>query len=256
MLLSYYYPFFVKITLIFDGNPQYNFSSLPSFAKVLFCDSHLGWYQHKCIRKCINQGSNETQGYLYISDDMFINITKMAQLPRSKVWFLENAKKSFSWIQNPGAAGWGWQWWGPPYENSLKLTNIIYSFPKIWRNKLKKYSGFPDNFSVVATSDIIYIPQRVVPEILPVLDHIISHENLFCEIATALAVNVASPDFVKLEYGYLWADRSIQEIERKSLTAHFVHPIKLSQAEHAAVWVKNMEKQLYFVLVNNVALTE
>ena len=244
MLISYYYPFFEDILLIFDGHPNYAFSSVPSFVDVLFCNSHMGWYQHKCIRKCIQQGTVNTRGHLYISDDMFINITKMEELPVSKVWFLRSAYIPFSLIQDPGPQGWGWMWWGPPYSNAQKMKDIIDNFPKNWLTTLKKHAGFPDNFSAIATSDIIYIPQEVVPQIIPVFDHIINREALFCEIATLLAVNVAAPNFIKLELGYLWGDRSTAQIERFSTVAHFVHPVKPSIPEHAALWIKYMEMQL------------
>jgi hypothetical protein len=251
VLISYYFPFFKNISLIFDGHPNYNFTSVPSFVNVMFCDSHLGWYQQKCIRKCIQQNDSETEGHLYIADDMFINITKMAELPKSKIWYVGNSKKSMSWIENPGPKGWGWQWWGPPYGNNVKLKNTIQSFPRKWQVILEKYHSFPDNFSVIATSDIIYIPQSKVPEIIPVLDHIIGQGDLFCEIATPLAVNVASPDFVKMQGGYLWNDRSVAMIERVSRTAHFVHPVKLGTAVHAALWVNYMEQQLNLTITEN-----
>ena len=114
ILISYYFPFFKIISLIFDGHPNYNYTSVPPFVNVMFCDSHWGWYQQKCIRKCIQQNYSEAEGHLYISDDMFINITKMAELPKSKIWYVDNGKKSMSWIENPGPKGWGWHWWGPP----------------------------------------------------------------------------------------------------------------------------------------------
>ena len=168
ILTSYYFPFFKNITLIFDGHPNYNFSSVPDFVNVLLCNSNWAWYQHKCIRKCIQHNNSETEGHLYIADDMFINITKMAELDKSKIWFIVNEKKSMSWIQNPGPKGWGWQWWGPPHGNNVKLNNTIQSFPSKWKDNLEKYHGFPDNFSVVATSDIVYIPRTAVSKILPV----------------------------------------------------------------------------------------
>lgn len=268
LLISYYFPFFKHISLVFDGHPNYNFSSVPSFVDILFCDSHLGFYQHKCIRQCIQQTNSDTEGYLYISDDMFINITKMTALPKTEIWFLENQRRSMSWIQNlhgdnrsrhlgphkqppacketvcPGGAD--WVWWAPPYNNSIKLKHTIESFPTEWQNRLKKHHGFPDNFSVVAFSDIIYIPARILPELCPVLDHIIVHQpELFSEVATSLAVNVASAGFVRLESGYIWNDRTSAEIERMARTAHFVHAIKLGQAGQAEMWVRFMEQQLH-----------
>ena len=104
---------------------------------------------------------------------------------------------------------------------------------------------------MIATPDIIYIPQIKVPKIAPVLDHIIGQGDLICEIVTPLAVNVAPSDFVKIEGGYLWNDRSVAMIERVSMTAHFVHPVKLGIAVHEALWVRYMEKQLNLTVTEN-----
>ena len=241
LLISYYHPFFKNILMIYDSQQDLNTSNVPGFVSAMHCNSSKGWFQQKCIQRCIQQGNDKTEGYLYISDDMFINITKMAELSRSKVWFLKNHKTSFSAIQKGIDNGKGWQWWRPPFNNAIKLQNMINSLPTKW----KVLAGFP----AVATSDIIYVPQTLVPHISPVLEHIISQGDLFCEIATALAVNIASPDFVPLTSGYLWAtDRNSKEIERKSKNSHFIHPIKLTSNENKALWTKYMEKQLIFLV--------
>ena len=251
LLTSYYFPFFRKITLIFGGQTSDTSSWIPNYVQVLSCESYLGWYQHKCIRKCIQEHDNKTEGFLYIADDMFINITKMATYPKNKIWYQHMMKKNFSLVVNPGAAGWDWMWWGID-GNNVKFNKTIQSFPNKWKALLKKYHGFPDDFSVAAISDIIFIPAVAVPRILPVLEHIIGQGNLFCEIATPLAVNVASHDFVKMEYGYLWNDRSPAAIERMSKTNPFVHPVKLGIAVYAKLWVSLMEQLNQTVMENQV----
>ena len=82
LLISYYFPFSKKITPILDGQPTQSPNWIPNYVKILLCDSNVGWYQHKCNRKCIQKYDTKTKGFLYISDDMFINITKMAAFPK------------------------------------------------------------------------------------------------------------------------------------------------------------------------------
>ena len=148
--------------------------------------------------------------------------------------------------------GWDWPRWGKN-GNSLKFNKTIQSLPNKWKQILEKHHGFPDNFNVTAISDIVFIPRVMVPKILPVLDHIILQGDLFCEIATALAVNVASHDVVKMEYGYLWNDRSPAAIERMSKTNPFVHPVKLGIATYAELWVSLMERRLNQIIMENKA---
>ena len=159
ILISYYIPFFRGITFIFDGANRERPDFLPEFVDFITCDSHVGWYQHKCIRSCMHRGTKEIKGYLYIADDMFINLTMMAVLPTEKVWFRNIVERSYSWILDPGPKGWDWPWWGPPFNNYKRLKEIINIMPSEWMEQLKKTGGFPDHFKIVATSDIIYIPK-------------------------------------------------------------------------------------------------
>ena len=251
ILISYYTPFFRDITFIFDGANRERPDFLPEFVDFITCDSHVGWYQHKCIRSCMHRGTEETKGYLYIADDMFINLTMMADLPTDKILFTEMEPKSYSWILDPGPNGWGWMWWGPPFNNKDVLKHIIEVMPSEWMEQLKETSGFPDHFKIVATSDLIYVSRKLKPKLTTALDFIVSNSpgrDLFCEIATCLAVDIAAPnEVVIMEYGYLWSgqEKSLEGIDKKANTAHFVHPVKVGVESHRKLWLRYMENQLY-----------
>ena len=251
ILISYYYPFFENITLIFDGaywkRPDY----VPELVDVIGCESDRGRFKHKCIQSCMKQGTEETKGYLYISDDMFINLTKMADLPTTKVWFSKMITRKYSWILDPGPGGWDWVWWAPPAHNSKKLEYLINIMPSEWKEQLKKTAGFPDLFKAMATTDIIYIPRAFKSNLNTVLNFIVNNmEDLFDEIATCLALNIAVPnEIVSLTSGYLWrSQRNVAEMERTAKIAYFVHPVKLGVEEHRKLWIQYMEKQLYSIL--------
>ena len=261
LLIEYYHPFFSHLTLLFNGDPARTKRPkyLPSYVNVLGCDSHIGWYQHKCIRTCIQQGTTETKGFLYIPDDMFINVSKMAELPTSKIWFVapritkypevldyaHNVKTSTSWL-----------WWAAPADAAVHLETEINNLPPEWKDQLTKTAGFPDQFKVVATSDTIYIPQTMAPKMVQVLTHIIDTAPLFCEVATNLAVSIVAPDRVHLENGYLWGDRGIEGIKRAAQRAHFVHPIKLGIKHYRDLWIQYMEKQLKIAQVRKTKIDE
>ena len=76
LLISYYFPFFRKITLIFGGQTSDTSSCIPNYVQVLSCESYLGWYQHKCIRKCIQQYDSKTKELISISYEIFIKTSK------------------------------------------------------------------------------------------------------------------------------------------------------------------------------------
>ena len=254
LLIAFYHPFFSHLTFLFDGDPAETKRPkyLPSYVDVFGCDSHVGLYQHRCIQTCIQQGTNETKGFLYIADDMFINVSKMAELPTSKVWFTGSTVRKYSDIidivRNTKPPYW---WWGPPTNSAANLEIEINNLPQEWKDQLIKTAGFPDKFKTMATSDIIYVPRTIATKLELVLSHIINTAKLFCEVATNLAVNIVAPELVLFEYGYVWGDdRSIEGINRTAQKAHFVHPIKLGGVkEHLDLWIQYMKKQLEIAIL-------
>ncbi|XP_064407012.1 uncharacterized protein LOC135351834 [Halichondria panicea] len=243
--VSYYFPFFKNITVILNGDNFIRPDYVPEFVDVISCDSYYGWYQHKCIRSCIQRGSDDTEGFLYIADDMFINLTKMAELPTTKLWTIGSRVCSYSSIQTPGHEGCEWYWWDAPTYGAKNLDIVIKSLPAKWKEQLVKTAGFPDHFKAYCISDIIYIPQALVMNMTHVLDHIINTTELFCELATNLAMHIVAPDRITLLDGYLWDDKSVAAIKEMATTAHFVHPVKFGIREQRDIWIQNMEKQLF-----------
>ena len=256
VLASYYFPFFKDITFFFDGakwesqRPDY----LPEFVNLISCDSHVGWYQHKCLRLCLQQGTEETKGHLYIADDMFINLTMMADLPTTTmVWYVGMAQDSYSQILNPGRKGWAWWWWGPPTNNHKRLENVIKILPSEWMNQLKRTAGFPDHFKVRTLADIIYVPKALGPNLTTVIDFVINSKTyLFCEVAVPLAVNIAAPNqVINLKTSFLWGNnRNVPNIEKAAKTVHVVHPVKLGVEPQRNLWIQLMENQLYNIITN------
>jgi len=74
---------------LFDGLQGSVSGTFPDFVEIIRCDSSNGWYQHKCILQCLQSGHYDPKGYLYIADDMFINITMMSEYPIDKIWFVD-----------------------------------------------------------------------------------------------------------------------------------------------------------------------
>ena len=89
LLLSYYLHFFNHITVISGTESITKPYFAPDSVQVFYCDSYNGWYKHRCLRICLENPANESvEGFLFIADDMFVNITKMSQLDRTKLWII------------------------------------------------------------------------------------------------------------------------------------------------------------------------
>lgn len=253
LLLAYYLPFFNHITVLFDGVWKEKPTFVPDYVNFIGCESHLGWYQHRCVRKCLIEASSRDTGSLYIADDMFINLSKMANLSSSNLWYIKRNRANFTALlqEDKQEIHEHWTWFGPPHYNEMKLRAVINGLPQEWRKRLVKNAGYPENYLVGANFDIIYVPLSIASELEAILTHIIHQANLFCEVAGPLSVGITRPkkEVVEMNRGFLWAKgRTIANMRALAGTAHFIHPVKLRKKEHADLWRELMETQLMMTL--------
>ncbi len=243
LLLAYYLRFFDHIMLIFDGTwakrPRY----VPDYVKFYGCDSRLGVLQQKCLRICLDQGEPDVDGYLYLADDNFANLTYMNSLPRSEPWFLElttnkySDSKSFTkdrWIH------WHHQYGYTPFKK------IVDNLPQEWKNVLIKNIGFPDRIHGHAIADLIYLPKSARQTMMNVISYIVKTADLHCEIAVPLAIDITAPQRqVAFPLTGLANRRNIQEF-LKTVNKHlpFLHPMKLSLKPMADLWCQLMGEQM------------
>lgn len=252
LLLSYYLQFFDHITLLFSGQgplkkPHY----APDTVQALGCDSYYGWYQHKCLNICLSHADDHIRGFLYIADDMFINITKMGELDPSKIWCQRGKRYNYSKLTAMSKAELHkhkWYWFGFPHYNEEKLKRVVDSFPHKWIERLKQNTGFPNDFEIQAPLDIIYIPRSLASPMMEVLTFITNTTySLFCELAGPLAVGIVAQPSQKLQlsvHGYLWGkSRTLTMKREKAKTEHFVHPIKVGKSTgDAKLWQSLMRE--------------
>ena len=250
ILLSYYLHFFNHITLISGTEIVTKPHFVPDSVQVLNCDSYYGWYQQKCLRSCMeNPASDSVEGFLYIADDMFINITKMGQLNRNKLWTISIEIYNYTYLMQASRAELHrkWWWFGFPKYMEYYFQKTIENLPKEWVEALKINAGFPDRYEMVSTSDIYYIPASIAPNMIEVITFIVNTTNLFSEVATPLVVGIVTHPSVRevFSYGYLWGiNRTLHKKVAIAEMAHFIHPLKLSRIEDFQLWTRLMNTQL------------
>ena len=249
LLLAYYLPFFNHITLIFDGKWDKKPDYLPEYVKFFGCQSHIGWYMQKCMNLCLSQPSDSIKGYLFVADDMFVNLNKMKNLDLTKLWYIEPIVYKYSDLLTKDGRtlrSWWW-WWGKPYHNERPLKAIVDSLSEEWKQKLVENAGFPDKFQIRCLSDLIYVPRSLAPSLTKVMTHVIHTADLFFEVAVPLSVGVVvhPSERVVLTNTYLWGpNRNANRIKQESAKKHFVHPVKLSKNVQAKLWRSLMEAQV------------
>ena len=249
LLLEYYHPFFDHITLIYDGKWNKTPEYIPEYVNFFGCESHAGWYQHKCLNICLSQPAAEVKGFFYISDDMLINLKNLASYNLSQTWCTPTEVYDYNKLltMDKTEAQKIWEGWGPPsfFQNALKIT--VDSLPKKWINQLQNNAGFPDHYHGRSIFDIIYVPKSLASNITKVLTHILSSNDLFCELAGPLAVGVVVPQDEKIVFttSFLWGtQRTVSRIRKSAKTCDVVHSVKLSQPDQASLWKEFMDQQL------------
>ena len=247
LLLRYYLQFFKHILIIFDGKWLKKPNFIPHNVEFSGCDSKNGWYQHVCLNKCLQQTkmSRDVSGYLFIPDDMFVNLTIMSSFSLSKLWYIKPTACNYTELITKHPADWHW---GPPNYFENVLESVIKRMPSEWKNSLNEYGWSNDRLPVRGIFDIVYVPSSLTTKLKKVLTFIIETGDLFCEIAGPLAVEIVvrQSERVILKYGYLWGrKRSIADIVNTARKASFVHPIKLGIPAEGRLWQRLMEKQLF-----------
>jgi len=241
VMLSYYNRFFNHIMIIFDGKwkkPNY----LPENVTFSGCNSGAGWFEHECLHICLNEKWQDLrpEGYLFIADDIFINLLMMSSLPLSQTWYVHTVGINYT-ARASIANTWHW------HQALRPLEVVIEHLPAEWREILVKYVGFPGHLHAQANADIVYIPYSLTRNMMDVLTFISKTATLISEVALPLALDIVAPtDQVYFVDGYIWGLQRINMmfIKERAGEAHFIHPLKLSMVPQAYLWKTLMDEQL------------
>ena len=240
LLVSYYSLFFNHIMLLFEGDWSEKPNYIPQNITFSGCKSKDGWFQQHCLLICLNetwQNGDKPEGYLYIADDMFVNLTKMSLLPLSHVWYINPDLMNYTArasVRNT------WHWRG-----AMKpLETVVNNLPEKWKRVLVENVGFPDCIHASGLADIVYVPHLLAKNMTDFMNYVIRTAELISEVAFPLAVDIVAPNktthFID---GILWSgQRNPGMIKKSARTAHFVHPVKLSSKAQADLWKSLMEE--------------
>ena len=240
LLVSYYSLFFNHIMLLFEGDWSEKPNYIPQNITFSGCKSNNGLFQQHCLLICLNEtwdNGDKPEGYLYIADDMFVNLTKMSLLPVSHVWYINPDQMNYTArasVRNT------WKW-----GQAMKpLETVVNNLPEKWKHVLVESVGFPDCIHASGLADIVYVPHLLARNMTDFMNYVIRKAKLISEVAFPLAVDIVAPNktthFID---GILWnGQRNLAMIEKSARTTHFVHPVKLSSKAQADLWKSLMEE--------------
>ncbi len=201
---------------------------------------------------CLDQGEPDVDGYMYLADDNFADLTYMNSLPKSEAWFLElntnNYSDSKSFTKDK------WVHWHRHYGYA-PFKQIVDNLPQVWKKVLIDNVGFPDRIHGHTISDLIYLPKSVRQIMMDVISYIVRTADLHCEIAIPLAVDIVAPRR-QVEFpltGFMLPSEK-HKLEKfyEAINKHspFLHPLKLSVKPSADLWCQLMAEQMKNFIVS------
>lgn len=201
-------------------------------------DLEPGFLNYKILYYAISQ-LKKYDGYLFLHDDMGVNVTKILNLDRSKIW-QETWTGSFgttpkvisftnvTWSNRGQGIDWPWfdTKWGIP-----ALDKVMQNHEDV-KSMLKKCSiNNTESFDLqVCESDLVYFPSSVAEELKKYTKIFADHE-VFLEIAIPTIITCFLPDVGKilLPLCTSWVNRhNYQMYEEECKSEYVFHPLKFS----------------------------
>jgi hypothetical protein len=222
-----YEPFFPH--MVFYGPKQHS--------NVHYIDHNKGYFGYKTIIDAMIRYP-DYDGYFFMNDDCMINVGNFKTMDCNKIWFTypNIAQYSENLMQHD------WPWWRGQWGfSALKRSLTELSSPFI--QQIETHIGKGNIAWMV--SDVVYIPKRHKESFVAIGSIFLKH-TLFLEIAIPnICVYLDSPqDWELFRYVYLWNKDREKLYSLYRPTYHFIHPVKLSNAQHVA-WAFNQLKQQY-----------
>ncbi|GFO03122.1 conserved uncharacterized protein [Plakobranchus ocellatus] len=244
--------------LIYCGPNRIKFQaameSLPHNRGVSFIetDVNCGCQAYSCILGAMQAGYN-VKGYLYMGDDVLVNPWVFTGMNKSRVW----ATNSFHYTLDTNSPKKKWTWWDRPVGQRafhLAVKDIRTKTPigiKSWESMMKSVESAAGGSGLIkrGLSDLYYIPKRLQEEAKWYLS-MFKKRSVFLEIAVPILLYGLEPasdiealtgTSVSLERNHMWSFYNS--------SAHYVHPIKISQRSAVQSFCSNfiatMLKRLY-----------
>lgn len=200
-----------------------------------------GEFQHHCLLAHL-QTYPDADGYLYVADDAFIDLSRLSKLPRDKVWYLHGTDMD---IRKPRTFDVKiWPIWPLP-EGYHALKHYVENLPEAWKERLQAVNGDKNIVRTIELADVIYIPEQLRSKYASAIRYFSGEPQVNHEVITAVIRDlVVGNDYVPLIPACLWAEQNnFEEQSRCGVSGDFdfVHPLKLSDPKVADLWSSLMD---------------
>ena len=233
-----YSKFFDKIS--YTG-PIPNPSYLGNDAQYIHCKTaHNAESQLRCLLAHL-ETYPDAEGYLYISADVFVDLSRMSKLPRNKLWYLHGTEVDVRNPQTFNVTKWSLN------QGYGALKYYVEHLPPEWKHRLQEVNGNKNIVHTMDLADVIYIPERLRSEFVSTTKYFefIGGPPISQEIITPVIKDlVVGDDYVPLIPMQLRDDQLNlleQTVHGWSGEYDFVRPLNLLNPIIADLWTRLMD---------------
>ncbi|KAI3830176.1 hypothetical protein L1987_04310 [Smallanthus sonchifolius] len=103
------------------------------------------------------------EGFLFLQDNTILNYWNMVQADKTKLWITDKVSRSWSTVPYDGNK----DWYGKQAE---MVKKVVKSMPAHLQVNYKDHTNNHDSGLTVCTSDVFYIPQRLVVDFVDLVN--------------------------------------------------------------------------------------
>ncbi|XP_046346723.2 probable glycosyltransferase STELLO1 [Haliotis rufescens] len=188
-----------------------------------------GWLGQHCLIEAMKM-QFRVDGYLYMGDDVLLNVWNIHTLPLNKLWVYharvvrQSRRERGHRVDHPKVGS-------PAYQAALKALKLVdidryNSFTDMLFNNSWKRDGF-----FIGSSDICYVPEKYKADYLYYMEHF-SRFDLYIElIFPTVPRGIEKSENLYMMKGTYFLYEPIREIRKYFNENHlFVHTVKISRS--------------------------
>ncbi len=223
--------------------------SWPHDLNTYFCNSSKGFWQNRCLYKCLKKASEDgtRRNVFYMADDDYFNFTHAElALSKHKIWFGEIAYLNghpLDLVTYTNYSKWLYK------QDLLRIHRVLHKLPRRLTDRYLTYALESGKTTGNGLADSVYVPCKYHSLLMEVLEQMEKLEpEMFSEAGMPLAIRLVAPGQV---HTYdpnfeVWRDWRYN----KSMLRHWmkhgmhVHAVKLSVPGPRSIWRDLMAEQL------------
>lgn len=240
LVIHYNHPFYSSIpflkNLYGSAFPNIVFYGEQIDPEVTAIETYYGHHFQRVVQHVLTHYPEYT-GYLFVQDDVLMNVWNFTRFDKNKVWFPANHPMEFIQQNLVGDSMSDWCWW----NSQCGLTEMRPAIAQLTaqeRHCLEHNHG--PNRVVGQMVDCFYLPARLA---VPTAQLCGIFSDVFCEMAIPTLLSCVDDAKTWEQLSFLWVENCDATVNRYKPTYDWLHPLKFSQEKyrHFATQIFNQQ---------------